>query len=148
MGGKQQSMGRNSKDAIASKYGRAARKKADKKPTATVPPPPPPIGAAVSVPPPPKPVDARARTRVAKVRRFKENDKVQARLEDSSILVGKVRRVYEARDETGAFVGRYKIDWEGTVEDMEFSDAESDQLEEYEDVIEHSPFFDLFRCIF
>lgn len=146
MGGKQMSMGRNSKDAIANKYGRAARKKSDKKPAAAVPPPPPPMG--VSVPPPPKPVDARARARVGKTRRFKEQDKVQARLEDSSILVGKVRRVYEARDESGAFVGRYKIDWEGAVEDMEFSDAESDQLEEFEEVIENSPFFDLFRCVF
>lgn len=128
--------------AASGKYGRAARKKADK--AATVPRAPPRVPAE-EVPPPPRPIEGRQR--VKKARRFAVQDRVQARLEDSSIVLGTVRRVYEARDETGSFVGRYKIEWEGE-EMQDFSDAESDQLEEYEAAEDSSPFFNQFFFCF
>lgn len=64
-------------------------------------------------------------------RTFKSGDRVQANLEDNQKVAGVVKRVY-VKSAGGQPVGKYKINWEGDVNDMDVSDAESDNLEPYE----------------
>lgn len=79
-------------------------------------------------------------------RRFQVGDRIQAILEDRSIIVGVVRKVYVKKDtETGTYLGKYKVDWEGDA-DLDVSDAESDNLDVYEPM-NKGMFFQLFRCL-
>ena len=65
-------------------------------------------------------------------RTFAHGDRVQANLEDNSKVLGVVKRVY-VKSSNGNPVGKYKISWEGAdVDEMDVSDAESDNLEPYE----------------
>jgi len=120
--------------------------------SAAVPPPPPPrqhVNAAV---------EAEAYTETANPqqaedeipahwrsmpRTFAHGDRVQASLEDNSKVLGIVKRVY-VKNSNGNPVGKYKISWEGA--DVDYSDAESDNLEPYEGDASRG-FFEIFRCV-
>ena len=65
-------------------------------------------------------------------RTYAYGDRVQANLEDNSKVLGVAKRVY-VKSSNGNAAGQYKISWEGTdVDEMDVSDAESDNLEPYE----------------
>uniref|UniRef100_A0A7S2BG46 Uncharacterized protein n=1 Tax=Florenciella parvula TaxID=236787 RepID=A0A7S2BG46_9STRA len=79
-------------------------------------------------------------------RTFAHGDRVQANLEDNSKVLGVVKRVY-VKSSNGNPVGKYKISWEGAdVDEMDVSDAESDNLEPYEGDTSRG-FFEIFRCV-
>jgi len=77
-------------------------------------------------------------------RTYAKGDRVQACLEDNSKVRGVVKRVY-VKSSNGNPVGKYKVSWEGDMDEMDVSDAESDNLELHEGNASHGFFFCSFR---